>query len=132
MIEMTEVDIISAALCSWKEARGGGVPGMTSVINVLLNRAAKNKRSVYAEVYDPFQFSSMSYAHDPQLLKQPVPSDPQWQIAVTLAISASTGALEDITNGSTHYYALSMVKPPSWAERMTPTAIIGGQQFLRA
>lgn len=129
---MTEIDIISAALCAWKENRGYGQQGMQSVINVLMNRAKAHGTSVYAEAYRPLQFSSMSYQHDPQLLIQPQPSDPQFAIANELARSAAAGTLEDITGGAQFYFAKSMdADPPFWAKKMTPTAVIGDQRFFK-
>jgi hypothetical protein len=105
---------------------------MHAVMNVLLNRAKENGTSVYAEVYRPLQFSSMSYQHDPQLLKQPEPNDPMWSAAKTLAISASSGVFEDITLGATSYYATSMDShPPGWGQRMIPTVVIGAQRFFK-
>jgi len=129
---MTQIDIISAALCSWKENRGHGTQGMQSVINVLMNRAKIHGTSVYAEVYRPLQFSSMSYQHDPQLLIQPTVDDPQFTDALNLAESAGRGTLQDITEGATNYYAESMDKdPPTWAKTMKPTVVIGSQRFFK-
>lgn len=129
---MTEIDILSAALCAWKEARGDGIQGMQAVISVLLNRSKASGESIYAEVYRPLQFTSMSYQHDPQLLKQPSPGDWLWKAARTLSVSASTGLLEDNTDGATSYYAMSMdAHPPSWARNMVQAVVIGHQRFFR-
>jgi spore germination cell wall hydrolase CwlJ-like protein len=132
---MTEIDIICAALCIWKEARND-LDGMRGVMNVLLNRAKRNSDSVYAEVFKPLQFSSMSYQHDPQLLRQPNPNHPEewqaWLNAKTVATSASTGVFEDNTAGATSYYSTTMDdNPPSWGRKMVPTVVIGGQRFFR-
>lgn len=129
---MTEIDIISAALCAWKEARNGGQESMRAVVSVLLNRAKISGASVYAEVYRPLQFTSMSYQHDPELLLQPKLGDAMWPVAKALAISASTGVFEDNTNGATSYYSQSMDShPPSWGQKMIPTVIIGGQRYFK-
>jgi N-acetylmuramoyl-L-alanine amidase len=129
---MTQLDYISLALVAWKECRSGGISGMTAVINVVLNRAAKSKDTVYAEIYRPLQFSSMSYQHDPQLLRQPDPDDPQWIEAQILAASASRPGFEDITGGATSYFANSIASdPPSWAAKMTYTCTVGGQRFYK-
>lgn len=127
---MTPIDQISLALCIWKENRGGGIPGMQSCANVIMNRSAKENKSVYAVVYQPLQFSSMSYQHDPELLIQPKVGDPQWNQAVAIAVQAAAGALQDITGGATSYYALS-IAAPYWAKTMTPTVVVAGQQFYR-
>jgi N-acetylmuramoyl-L-alanine amidase len=127
---MTPLDQISLALCIWKENRGGGIPGMQSCANVILNRAAVRKLSVYAVVYQPLQFSSMSYQHDPQLLIQPKVDDPQWAQAQELAALAADGKLTDITLGATSYYAVS-IPAPYWAASMTPTVMIANQRFFK-
>ncbi len=122
---------MSLALCAWKENRGGGIPGMTSVINVVMNRCAMSGASPYAEVYRPLQFSSMSYQHDPELLIQPKEDDPSWEQAQDLAASAAQGKLADITGGAMFYFALSIPVRPKWAATKVPTVVISGQQFLR-
>lgn len=127
---MTNLDKISMAICAWKEARNGGAASMQAVMNVILNRAKVNRTSVYDQIYRPLQFSSMTYQHDPQLLKQPDDEDPQYIIAQELAKRAAEGTLEDITNGALFYYALS-IPEPIWAKQMTQTVVIGGQRFLK-
>lgn len=133
---MSEIDILCLALAAWKEARNGGIEAMQAVMSVILNRAKASHDSVYAEIYKPLQFSSMTYQHDPELLIQPNPEDrpnwTQWLNAKTLSISASTGNLEDVTAGATSYYSESMdANPPTWARVMVPTVVIGGQRFFK-
>jgi hypothetical protein len=128
---MTIQDEAIGALCAWRENRGGGEPGMHSVLNVLVNRAAQRGTSVYAEAVRNWQFSSMTAPGDPNLILFPPDSDPQWQIALNLAGYAAGGVLADITDGATSYYALSMAQPPAWASSMTQTAEIAGQVFFR-
>lgn len=128
---MTQVDLISVALCAWKENRGGGSEGMQSVINIILNRAKSPKfpNTPYAVVYEYLQFSSMTYHRDPEYLIQAAETDPSWITALNLAKQGSN--LPDITQGATFYYALSLGKAPDWAAKMTPTVVICGQQFFR-
>lgn len=128
---MTALDRISLALCAWKENRHGGQSGMQSVMNVVLNRAKKQQRSVYAIVYAPLQFSSMTYKNDPQLLIQPVEElDDTWILAQTLAREADNNNLEDLTDGALFYYALT-IPEPTWAKQMTETVIIANQRFMK-
>jgi Cell Wall Hydrolase len=128
---MTPLDQISLALMGWKENRAGGIPGMQSCMNVALKRAATRKMTIYAVVYEPLQFSSMSYQHDPQLLIQPAEDDPQWEIAQNLAVQAALGKLSDTTGGATNYIAESLAVRPYWCSTMTETATIAGQIFFR-
>jgi len=107
---------------------------MTSVLNVLMNRAAKRKTSVYEEAIRRLQFSSMTAAGDPNLILYPSAIDPQWAEALALMAEASQGTLTDITGGATHYYAPAGQKDgkaPAWAATMTETAIIAGQIFFK-
>jgi hypothetical protein len=105
---------------------------MTSVINVLVNRAFHRGTDVYTEAVRRLQFSSMTAAGDPNLILFPTDNDPQWQEALTLASQASRGSLDDITGGATSYYALSMTTPPYWAASMTKTVEIEGQVFFKS
>ena len=129
---MTIQDQVVGALTAWRENRGGGVAGMTSVINVLVNRATHRGTDVYTEAVRRLQFSSMTAAGDPNLILFPADNDPQWQEALTLASQASRGSLDDITGGATSYYALSMTTPPYWAASMTKTVEIEGQVFFKS
>ena len=129
---MTIQDQAIGALTAWREARGGGVAGLTSVLNVLMNRAAKRKTSVYAEAVRRLQFSSMTATGDPNLILFPAENDPQWQEALTLAAQGAAYALQDITGGATSYYAQSMPTPPYWAASMTQTCVIAGQVFFKS
>lgn len=124
-------DVFVTAITAWRENRGGGKPGMQSVINVIFNRAAKRKTSPYIECVKPWQFSSMTATGDPELSLWPVSDDPQFAMALEMAQQAIAGALEDITGGATFYYALSIKNPPKWAATMKKTAEIAGQVFFR-
>ena len=128
---MTHQDIAIGALTAWRENRGGGTPGMQSVLNVLQNRATHRGTSVYVEAVRKWQFSSMTAPGDPNLILFPLDTDPQWAMALILAGQMSDGTLPDITGGATSYYADSMATPPYWAATMTATVEIAGQKFFR-
>lgn len=128
---MTHQDIAIGALTAWRENRGGGTPGMQSVLNVLCNRATHRGTSVYAEAVRKWQFSSMTAPGDPNLILFPADADPQWSMALILAGQMADHGLQDITGGATSYYADSMADPPSWAASMTSTVEIAGQRFFK-
>lgn len=128
---MTIADQFVLALTCWRENRGGGVPGMQSVANVIMNRAAKRRTDAYTECVRPMQFSSLTAKGDPELTLWPADNDPQWLEAIALAGQATAGTLEDITDGATSYYALTMTSPPYWVSSMTPTVVIQNQQFYK-
>lgn len=132
---MTPQDKAVGLLCIWRENRGGGVPGMQSVLNVLMNRAARDSTSVQEEALARLQFTSMTYASDPEIRLGPdmlIPADlDTWLEAAVLVEEAAASTLEDITDGATNYYAASLSPPPAWAASMTQTAEIAGQLFFR-
>jgi len=103
-MSLTIQDQVIGSLCAWRENRSGGIPGMQSVFNVLLNRAIKRQTSVYEEATRKLQFSSMT-AQGPEAILYPSAIDFQWSEALTLASQASIGQLEDLTGGATLYYA---------------------------
>ena len=127
---MTIADQFMLALTAWRENRGGGIPGMQSVINVVCNRAAHRRTDAYTECVRPMQFSSLTAKGDPELTLWPADNDPQWLEAISLAGQAAAGTLEDITEGAMSYYAQS-IPPPYWAASMTQTCIISGQVFFK-
>lgn len=112
---------------------------MQSVLNVIANRARNRGTDLYTEATRYGQFSSMVPPMDAKLTpvdirnlcRYPVASDPVWKLAQDLAAQAEDGSLADITGGATMYYALTMGKPPYWAESYEPTVIVAGQQFLK-
>ena len=132
---MSQTDIAIGSLCAWRENRGGGEPGMHSVLNVLVNRAVARGTSIEQESLRPWQFSSMTAKGDPQLRLGPDCLDAAdlsaYLTAVRLAAEADAGNLPDITGGATSYFASSMADPPEWAASMQFTVEIAGQRFYR-
>lgn len=139
-------DQVVLALCIWRENRGHGREGMQSVANVVMNRAAKRGTSAYYECVRPVQFSSMTTKGDPELGLWPAEGDAQWEMALDLAQSAAAGALADITDGATLYYAPHAIVtdqtyrwldgtdipfPKDWNLKVVkPLCSIGGQMFF--
>lgn len=133
---MTIQDQVVTALTAWRENRGGGAQGMQSVINVIFNRAAKHNQSPYAVCTSHDQFTSINPPSSMTVAATetglwPSDTDPQWLEAMSLAGQAVAGTLEDITEGATSYYALTMATPPYWAASMTHTVTIQNQAFYK-
>ena len=132
---MNTEDKATALVCIWRENRGGGVPGMQSVLNVLMNRSARDSSTVKDEALRRLQFTSMSYASDPEIRLGPdflLAADASaWYAAADLVEQAVAGTLQDITQGATNYYAASLSEPPAWAAAMTRTVVIAGQIFFK-
>jgi N-acetylmuramoyl-L-alanine amidase len=118
------------------EARGEGVRGMEAVAAVVLNRAALAAsgrirwwgRTVEDVCRHPWQFSCWNPG-DPNraVLLAVQAGDPVFDIALRVARRALAGALQDPTDGATHYHARSVF--PSWADGRSPSAVIGNHVF---
>lgn len=119
-----------AAFCAWREARGEGHDGIRAVIHVIANRSKYRKRSWAEIVYQPLQFSSMTYPHDVQLSHVPVNPDPQFEDCYAVADLIFSGGDADLTNGADFYFADS-IPMPDWAKTMTATAKIGRHNFYK-
>ena len=131
MLPISLEDIIIGALCAWRENRGGGIPGMTSVINVLTNRAEKNASTIYHEATKPYQFFSMTEKSNPELVLYPEDNDPQFMQAIELMMRLKGGKLSDLTDGATMYFAENITKAPTWDVAYTKTTTVAGQVFFK-
>ncbi len=126
-------DILARTL--WGEARSEGFLGMKAVANVIVNRADRPSwwgRDIESVCRKKWQFSCWN-ENDPNLPKllTVTDADPQFQIALHIASLVNNDALEDITNGATHYFVKNMKKPPAWAEGKKPCAEIGAHVFYK-
>lgn len=119
-----------AALCCWREARGEGHDGIRGVAHVIANRAIARKRSWAEIVYQPMQFSSMTYSNDPQLTNIPTTPDAQFEDCYTVADLVWQGKDFDLTNGAQFYFNPKIVIP-GWAALMTKVATVGNHDFYK-
>jgi len=125
-----EFDVYVASLCAWREARGEGRDGIRGVLHVIANRGKAWNKSWAEIVYQRLQFSSMTAPGDPQLELVPKTTDPIFQECCEIAMVISAGGDFDLTQGATHYYAIS-IPEPNWAKLMTFTVQIGRQRFYK-
>lgn len=130
MLDWAVYDKCEGAVAAWKEARGEGRDGMRAVLHVIANRAKLHNKTWAQIVYQPLQFTSMTYGHDPELCMVPTPPDAQFSLAWDLADLVYTGTDPDITNGATNYFNPKIVLP-SWAAGMTKVATIGRHDFYK-
>jgi hypothetical protein len=109
---MTFQDQCLIAITCWRENRGGQPQpaAMQSVVNVIMNRAAAHSQDPYTVCTTHAQFSSISMP-GPEADLWPLDFNPQWQQALALAAQAAAGTLDDITDGSTLYYAPADLTP---------------------
>lgn len=101
---MTVQDQTVSSLTAWRENRQYGQAGLQSVLNVIVNRAAKSGDSPYTVCTRHAQFSSISMP-GPEDILWPIEADSLWVLALSLAAQAAAGTLPYITGGSTDYYA---------------------------
>lgn len=118
----------------WGEARGGGVPGMTAVAAVVLNRVADPGwwgDDILSVCAAREQFSCWN-EDDPNRAKAlaVTDADPQFAEALSIAAMAVDGTLIDPTHGADSYYALGTTVP-AWATSDDYRCTIGTQAFYR-
>ena len=131
--QFSDLEILAKTI--WGESRSESDLGQRAIACVVLNRVNSGigwwGRNVRDCCLKPFQFSCWN-PHDtnyPKLLSVTV-SDAIYAKDVIIAGNALAGALEDVTNGATSYYAKS-IKTPSWAIGKIPCADIGAHLFFK-
>ena len=107
----------------YHEARGEGKAGMAAVAQVTVNRATKGK-TVCSVVYAHKQFS---WANTAKGRSKAMTGD--IEPVLVAAYQALAGAVQDATEGATHYHA-TCVKPV-WAKHMVKTKQIGNHIFYK-
>lgn len=130
-------DITVLAGTAYGEARSLGQEGMQAVINVVINRVAKQtwygltitEVCLKHSASGVYQFDCND-PKDPNYAKiQAVTiDDPQYAIAMQLAEQVITGNLPDITNGALNYYSTT-IPLPSWTEGCVPCYTVGNTAF---
>lgn len=123
------------ALCVWREARGQSPEAWAAVAWTVRNRASKpgwwGGPSIASVVLKPLQFSSFNPG-DPNAVKLPAPNDAIFSQIMITCQDVISGKTPDQSAGATHYYDKSMdSNPPSWAQAMTPTVVIGALRFFK-
>jgi N-acetylmuramoyl-L-alanine amidase len=128
------LDVFARTL--WGEARGEGQTGMEAVACVICNRASHPRKSwggseISNVCQQPWQFSCWN-RNDPNLPKLMVVTreDPAFATALQVAHRAVSGGLEDITEGSDHYFAVNN-PAPNWATHDKFVKRIGNHAFYR-
>jgi cell wall hydrolase len=132
-----DVDLLARTL--YGEARGEPVRGKEAVAAVVMNRVLRAAErggawwgnNVAEVVLRPWQFSCWN-RKDPNRHKILAidPDDPNFQCCIRIARRAVTGALQDPTDGATHYHTKRA--RPDWSVGRIPSAIIGNHEFYNA
>jgi N-acetylmuramoyl-L-alanine amidase len=145
-IEEQDEDII-LAMCLWAEGRGECQEAQEGIANVILNRARHPRwwgHDVKSVVLAKWQFSSFNKDNpatpkneeDPNRHKLLCPTkdghgtQAEWDRAYTVAACALSGSMTDNTDGSTHYYDIS-IAAPGWTRVGMLVKQIGGIRFYK-
>lgn len=123
-----------AARTAWGEARGEGEAGMSAILSVIGNRAARPAwwgHDILSVCGAPQQFSCWD-ENDPNRAKLLAVTlcDAQYRTALELAAKLVAGSLPDSTGGADHYYDWRGPRPP-WARNRYFTTRIGHHDFYR-
>lgn len=112
-------DLHSAALCSWKEARGDGLTGIHAVLHCLKNRVGTVgfAKTLHDVVYGRNQFTSMSVPSDPEFNLAPTPGDIMFPEAMRLAELVLNTDDADPTGGA-RYYENPKTATSGWFQRV--------------
>lgn len=131
-----------AALCLWREARGETMATKNAIWHVIQNRAADEQRrwprTISGVIQQHHQFSSMSFAGDPNLVAWPVEPIPgqqgsdDWKAYLDCQTVVESPLNADPTNGANAYESLVPgVGRPSWASTQALVLEIGNTRFYR-
>lgn len=120
------------SLCLWREARGESYEGKVAVAYSILNRKAAPQwgNTIMGVLFQRLQYSSLTYATDPQLTTWPKDGDPSWQESMRVAANVLEGIEANPIDGADSYHDTS-IKPPSWATKERFVRQIGRLVFYK-
>jgi N-acetylmuramoyl-L-alanine amidase len=124
------------ALTIWMEARGDGTEGMKAVASVILNRV-NNPRWWGHDIVSVCLMNDQFSSWNPGSIEIPLAKSalaaltPSYKFALNIAQLAMSGAVQDSTENSDSYYAVSDKEPPDWAVPEQFVKQIGRQRFYR-
>lgn len=114
-----EADLTFLALVIWREARGQSEECKRGVAYSILNRVQRPSwwgKDISSVVFARLQYSSMTYAKDPQLTTWPANSkDPSWIECLNVANEAISSISDNPVPGADSYHDIS-IAAPKWAD----------------
>ena len=115
------------------EARGESWTGKLAVAWTMRNRADNPGwwgKDIYSVCLKPWQYSCwLSTDPNAAVITQVTLDTSQFRECFAAACLVYDHRISDPTSGATHYYALSMPKPPVWAGKLQPKGTIGNHRF---
>lgn len=139
-INTEEIDVLARTI--YGEARGeygrrdGGMAALIAVGNVVMNRLkAKTWYGLTLKeiCQKPFQFSCWN-RQDPNralITSSQIEQEPIFKVCREVAQQVATHQWPDLTQGSDHYYALTLSKPPAWSQQEQPRFKLGQHVFFK-
>lgn len=134
---ITEVFYLAFVL--WREARSEPRDGKIALVWSIMNRVSHPKwwgQDIVSVVLKPWQYSSMTDPHDPQLVKYPG-NDDAWATCLDVAMGVYDGRYPNPVPTADSYYAISMEAEgqpgaPRWATdpRVRFVAQIANHKFF--
>lgn len=114
------------------EARGEPVEGQRAVAHVLLNRVKEGRwgRTLATVCLARAQFSCWN-ASDPNREQIAAVAEDDPVLQTLRAVLNDARNEPDPTNGASHYFAVSMNRPPRWSESAKFCGRIGGHLFYK-
>lgn len=119
-------------LCNWREARGEGVLGKRGQAHSVMNRVVEPSwwgHDLQSVILCKWQYSSFN-ENDPNEAKWPADDDPSFIDCSEICNAVLAGTDEDLTDGATSYFDIS-IQPPYWAASMQLTLAVGRFRFYR-
>ena len=122
-----------AARTVFGEARGEPEEGQRAVARVLVNRMRDGRwgKNLWSVCLWPFQFSCWLSRDPNQKTIISLADDDPMLVKLRGIVAEALASTKDVTQGATHYYAVSMSKPPAWSIGATFCGQIGNHRFYR-
>jgi N-acetylmuramoyl-L-alanine amidase len=133
-MEQSDWDVSLLALVVWREASDQPIPVKQIIACTIRNRVQKPSWWGFdwtSVICKRLQYSSMTAAGDPNLIRWPVPTDASWQACMQIAQDCHDGTLADNSGGATNYYSVGLPEPPAWAQGMTFITTVGAFRLYK-
>lgn len=113
------------------EAKGETIEGKVAVANVILNRVDSKRfpNSICEVIHQPKQFSYLNKGRPKLTLNGRIEKE-SFSDSAKIALKAVNRHLEDISEGSNHYYAHNKVEP-FWKNHAYSLLTIGNHTFAK-